>query len=131
MDKKQLNILLGVGAVVGGALLLRYLYKKSQVPDVLTIELSNLNNATQSFDYIIYKNDREFKKGTFNTRMPSEAFVQFKNKIQFDNNLKSITITGTSANSEQFKKLIKFKESNDPKVSVSQLEPIIIDIKPK
>lgn len=131
MDKKQLKIILGVSAVIGGALLMRYLYNRSKIADKLSIELSNLNNKEQSFDYVIYKNDREFKRGTFNTRMPSDAFIQFKNKVQFNNNLNSITIIGISADSEQFRKLVKFKKSNDPKIKDSEIEPVVIDIDSK
>lgn len=131
MDKKQLNLLFGVGALIGGYLIVRHFYKKSQTPDELTIEVSNVNNKTQSFDYIIYRNGSEYKKGVFNTRMPSEAFVHFKNKIQFNNELNSVIISATSADKEQFKKIIKFKKSNDPKIDESEIQASIIDVKVK
>lgn len=131
MDKKKLNLILGIGVLLGSYLIVRHFYKKSQTPDELTIEVSNLNNKNQSFDYVILKNGTEFKKGSFNTRMPSEAFIQFKNKIQFDNGLNSITISGTSADTSQFKKIIKFKKSDDPKIDESEMIPSIIDVKVK
>lgn len=131
MDKKYLNVLLGAGALIGGYFLFRYFYKNSQVPDELTIELSDINNGNQSFNYVVMKNGSEFKKGVFTTMMPSEAFIQFKNKIQFINNLDSVTIIGTSSDKEQFRKIIKFKRSTDPKVPTAELEATVIDVKPK
>ncbi len=126
--KNYNKIILGAIALVGTYFVAKMLYKRSKTPDLLRLELSNLNNAKQSLDYKIFLNDRIWKEGSFDTRSASRGDVDYKNAVIFENKLESIQITGTSLDNIQFDTLVKFKKSKDPLVSNDELKPSVIDL---
>jgi len=113
MTPKTRNILIGTGAFVVLFLIGRYLYRKNQTPEKLTLDVTNIDDANKSFDYTVKKEDGSvLTSGKYNVRDLDVVFVDGKNRVTISPDYKKegALITGKSLKDTQFLKKVAFKK---------------------
>jgi hypothetical protein len=116
MTPKTRNILIGSGALVVLFLIGRYLYRKSRTPEKLNLDVTNIDDAKKSFDYVVKKEDGSvLTSGKYNVRDLDVVFVDGKNRVTISPDYKKegALITGKSLKETQFLKKIAFKKEGD------------------
>ena len=127
MTPRNRNILIGLGALVGTILIARYLYRKNNTPDKLSLEVTNIDDDNKSFDYLVKNGDGSLlTSGSFNVRDLDKVEVLGKNRITIstDYTKSFANITGYSVNQKQFNKKVKFKEQDGVQQLGATLEAV-------
>lgn len=110
---KTVKIAIGVTVVATLYFIGKYLYKKSRTPDDLTLDITNVDNETKSFDYEVKRNGASLTSGKFSVTQPTFGFVSGKNKMIVTNNKTNVELIGKSVGEKKFYKKVKFDEPND------------------
>jgi hypothetical protein len=116
MTPKTRNILIGSGVLVVLYFVGRYLYRKSRTPEKLTLDVTNIDDAKKSFDYVVKKEDGSvLTSGKYNVRDLDVVFVDGVNRftISADYLKEGALLTGKSLKETQFLKKIAFKKEGD------------------
>jgi hypothetical protein len=127
MTPRNRNILIGLGALVGTILIARYLYRKNNTPDKLSLDVTNIDDDNKSFDYVVKNEDGSvLTSGSFNVRDLDKVEVLGKNRITIstDYTKSFANITGYSVNKKQFNKKVKFKEQDGVQQLGATLEAV-------
>lgn len=127
MTPRNRNILIGLGALVGTILIARYLYRKNNTPDKLSLDVTNIDDDNKSFDYLVKNGDGSLlTSGSFNVRDLDKVEVLGKNRITIstDYTKSFANITGYSVSQKQFNKKVKFKEQDGVQQLGATLEAV-------